>query len=335
MLFETARRVRLSGLLFKEKYMYKRLKKLMAMMMVGMLTATLVAGSARAGDGNPLMIGLAQCDLSDTWESYFTDALKNEAAAAGVKMVVTDARNNSNQQLADVENLISQGAGVIITVLVDTTASAPIINACKEAGVPLVGAVRQFEGADVFVGVDFTRMAMDQAKQVAEKIGKKGNIGLLMGTMGNDDQIKRTDGNKAALKAYPDVKIIMEDSGEWDRAKALNIVENWLQTGQKFDAILANNDEMALGAIRALEAENLAGKVVVAGVDGTPDALELVASGKLTYTYFFNPFSLAKKVIEYSLQLAKGDTVAEKATLLDLELITKDNYKTYMGYWGM
>lgn len=295
------------------------------------------AGEAPSAAGEELVIGLAQCDLSDTWESYFTDALKAKAEEIGAKMIVTDAMNDSNKQIADVENLLEQGADVIITILVDTTSPTPVINACREKNVPLVGAVRQFSGADVFVGVDFTKMAMDQAAQVAEAIGQKGNIGLLMGTMGNDDQIKRTDGNKEALKNYPDITIIMEDSGEWDRAKGLAIVENWLQTGQQFDAILSNNDEMAIGAIRALEAQGLNGKVIVAGVDGTPDALQLVKSGDLTFTYFFNPFSLADQVIEYCQSLAAGAAVTEdqKVTLLDLELITKDNYATYMGYWGI
>ena len=321
-LFEIKLHINLS-LLFKE--VIQGMKRILVTILSTAILLLSIVSCCAAAD-NQIFIGFAQCDLSDTWQSYFTDALRNTAENAGARIVVMDGRNDSSKQIADVENLISQGADVIITVLVDTTTTDPVINACKEANIPLIGAVRQFDGADVFVGVDFTRMAIDQATKTANLIGGKGNIGLLMGTMGNDDQIKRTDGNKEALKNFPDVKIIVEDSGQWDRANALSIVENWLQTGNQFDAILSNNDEMAIGAIRALEAEGLSDKVVVAGVDGTPDALKLVSSGALDLTYFFNPFSLADKVIDYSITLAKGGSIPEKVTLLDLEPITIENY---------
>lgn len=282
-------------------------------------------------------IGFAQCDLTDTWESYYTEAVEDAAEKAGATILVTDAGNDSNQQLSDIETLISKGADVIITVLVDTSTAESAISACKEADVPLIGAVRQFDGCDAFVGVDFTAMAQDQAKQLADKIGGSGKIGLLMGTMGNDDQIKRTEGNKDALKEYPDIEIVMEDSAEWDRAKAQDIVENWLQTGYEFDGILCNNDEMAIGAILALDGEGLADKVVVAGVDGTQESLPYVKEGKLDITYFFNPFSLADTTVDYAQKLAGGEQIADdkKVNLGELEMITKDNYETYMGYWGM
>ena len=121
---------------------------------------------------------------------------------------------------------------------------------------------------------------------LAEKMGGKGNVVILMGTLGHDAQIKRTDGFEEVVAKYPDIKIIKKQTGLWQRAMGMQVMENWLSSGEQIDAVAANNDEMAIGAISAIEANGMGGKILVGGVDGTPDALDMLSKDRMTVTIF-------------------------------------------------
>lgn len=280
-----------------------------------------------------LKIGLVNPDLTDKWMGYLYEALQNEAANAGCEYILTDAKNDTATQIADIENLISQGVDAIILDVVDTNAVSAQLQLCKDAGIVCVGICREFTGADAYIGSDSYTAGTMETEAIAKMMDYKGKVGMLMGIMGTDDQTKRTQATRDVLAKYPDMEIVLEDSAEWFRDKAMKVVETWIQTDTKFDCIIANNDEMAIGAIQALRASNMAGDIKVAGIDATLDALVYVESGELQVTIFQDPYAQAKAAMEVTLGLLNGKP-QEAVTYVDYQVVTKDNFQTFVDIWN-
>jgi len=290
-------------------------------------------GANSEGKEKKVVIGFASSSFSDKWQTYLNDAAKAKGDEMGVEMIFTDGKNDPATQLANVENFTIEGVDAIVIVMVDTTAPGPIVNVCKEAGIPLIAVNRNFEGADVFVGSNEIMAGELQMEYVLEKLNRKGNVAILQGTPGFESAFKRTQGNEKHLKDNPDMKIVFKDSGLWDRAKGMEIVENWLESGEQIDAILANNDEMAIGAIRALTAANKNDQVLVGGVDGTIDALKYVKEGTLGVTVFQNPFAQGNSGIESAVKMARGEKVTDYVEV-PFEQVTIDNVDKYIEIWN-
>ena len=158
---------------------------------------------------------------------------------------------------------------------------------------------------------------------IAELLKGKGNIALVRGWNGHSAEIQRTEGIFETLKQYPDMQIVLDQSASWDRAEALALMENWLSTGKDIQAVIAQNDEMALGANKAIEA---AGRkdILVIGIDAIPDALRAVDEGKLCATVFQDARGQGKLALETAVQLVQGRAV-RKTNYIPFQLVTKQN----------
>ncbi len=278
-----------------------------------------------------IKIAFASNSYSDKWQTYLTDAAKKYAADNGIELVVSDGKDDAATQLNNVETAIADGVQAVVIVMVDPQSPAPFIAACKEAGIPLIAANRKFEGADVFVGSDDVNAGNIQGEYVVNKAGKGIKAAILQGPQGHASAEKRTEGNKQIFDAN-DIEIVFEEVGKWDRAKGMEIAENWLSTGEDIKAIVSNNDEMAIGAINALKAAGKLEDVVVAGVDATPDALEYVKNGELDVTVFQNPFGQGAKSIEAAVDKVNGKDVPQYVDV-PFEEVTIDNVDTYIAYF--
>jgi inositol transport system substrate-binding protein len=168
-----------------------------------------------------------------------------------------------------------------------------------------------------------------QAEWIAEKLGGKGNVVIMNGDLAQEAAQKRTEGEKQVFAKFPDIKIIREDTGNWSRDQGLSLMENWLASGDQIDAVASNNDEMAIGALQAIEAAGKLGDIIVGGVDASPDALQEMDKGRLNVTVFQNAKGQGDGGIKVAIALAKGESV-EKYTWIPFELVTPDNYKNYM-----
>ena len=169
----------------------------------------------------------------------------------------------------------------------------------------------------------------EKAMHIALPIGK-GNVLMMHGFMGQAAQIRRDNGAKEILKSNPGLKLLAEQTGEWDRAKGMSLTENWIQSyGDKINAIFAQNDEMGMGAVKALEAAGLKGKVLVVRVDAIPDALQAVKKGTLDATVFQNAKEQGGKAIETAVKAAKKEAF-EKEVLIPFQLVTKENVGMFL-----
>lgn len=316
--------------------MKKKFFLFMALMVA--LTAALAGcrGGDSAGGDDKLKIGVALPDFDDKWLSYLQDGMMDyEKKAGNIEGVYVDAMNDAAKQMSQVETFISQGVDAIAIVPVDTESVGTIVDMANAAEIPIVVVNRTYEGiedATAFVGGNSIDSGIMQMEAVAKLLGGKGNVAIMNGQSGQEAEIKRTEGNKQVIEKNPGMKLVKEKNADWDRAKGMTLMENWLQSGEKIDAIVANNDEMAIGAIMALEAAGKLEEVTVAGIDGTPDALEYVKSGKLKISVFQDAAGQGSKGLEIAAKAAKGEEV-EKMNYVEFELITPENVETYEKKW--
>ena len=238
------------------------------------------------------------------------------------------------KQLSQVESFISQKVDAIVVNPVDTAATKKITEAAVKAGIPLVYVNRRPDDLNLPKGVvtvasnDLEAGEM-QMQYLADKMGGKGDIVILLGDLANNSTTNRTKGVKEVLAKYPNIKIEQEQTGIWLRDKGMTLVNDWLTQGRKFDAIVSNNDEMAIGAAMALQQAGVEkGSVLIAGVDGTPDGLNAVKKGSLVVSVFQDAKGQADGSIDTAVKMAKNEPV-EQAVWVPYRLITLQNVDTF------
>lgn len=299
------------------------------------LCMLLGSGFAMAAD---LKIGVSMSQFDDTYltnvREYMDKQAKSYPKGDGVQLQFEDARADVVRQLSQVENFISQKVDAIIVNPVDTASTARISKSAIEAGIPLVYVNRRPDQKDLPKGVaavtsDDEEAGKLQMQYVADKLGGKGKIVILLGDLANNSTTNRTKGIKAVLANYPDIKIEQEQTGIWLRDKGMTLVNDWLTQGREFNAVLANNDEMAIGAAMALKsAGTKPGSVLIAGVDGTPDGLNAITKGEMTVSVFQDAKGQAVGSLEAARKMAKNETI-EQNIVIPFQLITPDNVKDF------
>lgn len=249
----------------------------MLLIMPAFLFASGTGESAATSKTKQVVIGAAMAQFSDYWLSFLDDGVMQiEKTYPNAKVIMTDGQNDPSKQLNDIQSLIAKGVSAIEIVPVDISAMQPVIDACKKAKIPLVVVNRLPEKSlmdqiDVYVGGESIQSGILETQWVYDNMPNGGNVGILMGQSGHEAARNRTAGTEQVLAKNPKFVIVDKAAGDWDRAKAQSIVEDWLQKGH-LDAIVSNNDEMAIGAILAIKEKGLVpGKdIIVAGIDGSP-----------------------------------------------------------------
>jgi inositol transport system substrate-binding protein len=311
-------------------------KKLWITLISLLVVFALIAGcapQAAAPASGKVRIGVSISNFNDTFLTYMKDGMDEYAKSLGADVEVTyvDAKEDAAAQLAQVENFISQKMNAVVIVPVNTEATAPITEACKKASMPLVYVNRLPAGLPddvVFVGSESIDAGIFQMEFIAEKLGGEGNVVIMIGKLDNEAALMRTEGVKQVAAKYPNIKIIKEQTANWSREEGLTLMENWLASGDKIDAVASNNDDMALGAIQAIEAAGLLGKIIVGGVDATPDALAEMAKGRLDVTVFQDASGQGGGAIKAAVALAKGEKV-ENRVWIPFVLVTPENIKDF------
>ncbi|WP_053134841.1 sugar ABC transporter substrate-binding protein [Pseudomonas sp. MIACH] len=295
------------------------------------LSLMLASGFASAAD---IKVGVSMSAFDDTFLTYLREDMDKQAKSYpkgdGVQLQFEDARADVVKQLSQVENFISQKVDAIIVNPVDTASTKNIINAATKAGIPLVFVNRRPDQKDlpkdvVAVTSDDVEAGKLQMQYIAEKLGGKGKIVILLGDLANNSTTNRTKGVKEVLAKYPDIKIEQEQTGIWLRDKGMTLVNDWLTQGREFNAVLANNDEMAIGASMALKsAGKEKGSVLIAGVDGTPDGLNAITKGDMAASAFQDAKGQAVGSVEAARKMAKKEPV-EQNVIIPFQLITPEN----------
>lgn len=259
-----------------------------------------------------------------------------------VDLQVEDAQNDVAKQLDQVNNFIASGVDAIIVNPVDTSATQALTDAAASAGVPLVFVNRQPINVDTlpdnqaFVAsneVDSGTLETIEVCRLFAEAGKtEASVYVMMGELSNQAAVQRTADIHdviAAGKCAVTLNILDEQTANWSRDQAQTLMTNWLSTGAEFDGVIANNDEMAIGAIQALKAAGVSmDDVVVAGIDATQDALLAMAAGDLDATVFQDAAGQGAGSLDAALKLARGESVDQKV-YIPFQLVTPANIGDY------
>jgi len=288
--------------------------------------------TSEAGSDEQITIGVTML-FDDLWLTTLRDAMTEYAATQpNVELVMVDSKEDVATQLAQIENFVTQQVDAIVVIAANTDAADPMTKAAQEAGIPLVYVNRlpsNLPEGISYVGSDSIEAGIMQAEWIAEQLGGQGNVVIMNGNLAQEAAQKRTEGEKQVFAKYPDITVIREDTGNWSRDQGLALMENWLASGDQIDAVASNNDEMAIGAIQAIEAAGKLGEIIVGGVDASPDALQEMDKGRLNVTVFQNAKGQGEGGIKVAIALARGEQV-EQFTWIPFELVTPENYKNYM-----
>lgn len=273
-----------------------------------------------------LQMGVSMALFDDNFLTIVRNSMQKELQKENVKGQVEDAKNDVSQQLQQVQNFIGQGVDAIIVNPVDTNAVKPIMDQASKAGIPLIFINRrpaaELTGKMAYVGSNSQLAGRLQMEALAKQMNYKGNVAILLGDLANESTRERTKGVKEIVAKYPGLKIVQEQTAKFMRNDAVDVVSNWLTAGDDIQAIAANNDEMAIGALQALGKNS--GHVLVAGVDGTPDALQMIKNGKMVATVFQDAKGQGEGAVQAAVKLAKGENVASNVDI-PFQLITKEN----------
>ncbi|SEN59753.1 ribose transport system substrate-binding protein [Nonomuraea pusilla] len=282
-------------------------------------------GSAGSSGGGDIKIGMSVSTLNNPYFVQLRDGAQAQAQKLGVSLTVTDAQNDASQQVNQVQNFTSQNMKAIIINPVDSDAAAPAVKAADRVKIPVIAADRGVNGADVAQTVASDNVAGGKlaAEQLAKDMGEKGSVVVLQGTPGTSASRDRGQGFEQGIAAFPGIKVVAKQPADFDRTKGLDVMTNLLQSHPDVTGVFAENDEMALGAIKALGAK--AGQQVkVVGFDGTPDGLKAVQAGTLAASVAQQPKLLGQQAVDAAVKAAKGETV-EKTVAVPVKVATKEN----------
>jgi inositol transport system substrate-binding protein len=298
-------------------------------------TAALALGAPSA---HAQKIGLAMAN-QDTFLSIMSNALQDHAKKVGASVQMEVAQDDVGKQLSQIQNFIAQKVDAIIVNPVDTDATPKMTKMVTDAKIPLVYVNRKPVDFDklpagvAFVASDERVSGTLETQEVCRVLKGKGNIVVLMGELSNEAARTRTKDIEEviATKDCEGIKILDKREGKWSRTSAQDIVTNWLSAGMKFDAVVANNDEMALGAINALKAaKKWTPDFMVAGIDATPDALASMKAGELKVSVFQNAAGQGTGSVDAAIKLIKKQPV-ERFVNVPFELVTPANLSKYSG----
>ncbi|MEU3659765.1 substrate-binding domain-containing protein [Streptomyces sp. NPDC032940] len=284
-----------------------------------------------SSSGKTQKIGLSLSTLNNPFFVQIRAGAQEEAKKLGVDLTVTDAQNDASQQANQLQNFTSGSLSSVIVNPVDSDAAGPSVRGANKAGIPVVAVDRGVNKADTaaLVASDNVEGGQLGAKALAEKLGGKGTIVILQGQAGTSASRERGAGFAAGLKAYPAIKVVAKQPADFDRTKGLDVMTNLLQAHPDINGVFAENDEMALGAIKALGSK--AGtSVQVVGFDGTPDGLKAVEAGTLYASVAQQPKELGRIAVRNALRAAEGEKV-EKMVKVPVKVVTEENVAGFEG----
>ncbi|TKJ57488.1 sugar ABC transporter substrate-binding protein [Pseudomonas viridiflava] len=279
-------------------------------------------------------IGVSIARVDDNFMTYVRNGLDDAARQENVQIQFEDAQGDVVRQLNQVQGFLNQKVDAVIVLPVDTSATASMTRAAVAAKIPLVYVNRHPDERKLPTGV-VTVASNDieagqlQMRYLAEKLGGKGALAIIMGDLAQNATHDRTEGVKQILKDYPNIKVVEQQSAEWQRSKGMDLTSNWLLAGSRFDAIIANNDEMAIGAAMALQQAGKAkGEVAIVGIDGLPDGLAAIKRGMLVASVFQDPKAQAASAMQSAIKMIKGEPVTADVWV-PFQLITPENLATF------
>ncbi|MFC5701880.1 sugar ABC transporter substrate-binding protein [Cohnella faecalis] len=298
-----------------------------------MITMLVIAGCGKnneAGSGGSKSFTIGFANINDVYPYCVKvrDYIKEIAGAEGIKVVVANAAGDVKQQNDQIDNFIVQKVNMIAAISGDLDGSVPAVENSLNAKIPYVSLLTHVNtDGYVYVGSENKQAGEVQGEYLAKVLPENAKVLYMTGQTNDQQYIDRKAGLTAKLfDVRKDVQLLAEQSSDNQKDKGMSLTEDWLQSYGKFDAIIAQNDDSALGAVEALKAANRLDGVIVIGIDGSDDALASIEAGEMTMTVFQDAKSQAQAIVDLAKKLRDG---AEASSLENINIpfkaITKEN----------
>ncbi|MDR3411933.1 MAG: ABC transporter substrate-binding protein [Formivibrio sp.] len=274
--------------------MLKSRRSLLSVIAAGLI----VGGLALPALAAPLTLGFAQVGAESEWRTANTQSIKDSAKAAGINLKFSDAQQKQENQIKAIRSFIAQKVDVIAFAPVVTTGWDTVLKEAKSAKIPVILTDRSIETKDpslyvTMIGSDFTEEGRKAGKWLLDNYKGEGDVNIveLQGTVGSAPAIERKKGFEEVIKANPRFKITRSQTGDFTRSKGKEVMEAFLKTDKKINVLFAHNDDMAIGAIQAIEEAGMKpGKdIIIVSIDSVKGAFEAMMAGKLNVSVECNP----------------------------------------------
>ena len=281
--------------------------------------------SSLVTDGK-IIIGVSFQDMSNEFIMMLRQEMLEKAKEnKDVQLIIEDAEAKANKQIVQMEKFIAQRVNVIIINTTDGDALIPAIEDAIKEKIPVITISSDINKkvGQVFVGSPNISAGEMQAKYICERLKGKGNVAIIKGPVGHYSTNNRYEGYLNIINHYPEIHVVFNNTCNWQREQSMSVMEKWLKADVKIDAVLCQNDAMALGAIEAIKGAGMNGKIAVSGIDAIGEGLEAIMRGDMDATCFQDAKGQADVALEIAVKAARGERISNHT--IPFELVTADN----------
>lgn len=299
------------------------------------MAAILSAQNSSAQSVPKEKIAVVVSTLNNPWFVVLADTAKARAIELGYDATIFDSQNDTAKEAANFENIIASGYKAILFNPTDANGSVANVQKAKAAGIPVFCIDREINSTNAATCQmlsDSYSGCVKLGQYFVKTVGKEGEYAELLGIVGDNNTWNRSKGFHSVVDRYPGLKMVAQQSGEFDRAKGLEVMESILQAHPDIKAVFCGNDAMAMGAYQALVAAGKADAVKVFGFDGADDVVKSIADGKIVATGMQFPKTMARKSAEYANEYIKGKRDFPQKVPVPVELVTQENVGKYGDY---
>lgn len=273
--------------------------------------------------------------LNNPWFVVLGETAQQRAEELGYEAVIFDSQNNPSKETEHFDNIIVAGFKAILFNPTDAKGSVANVKAAKQAGIPVFCMDREIDDNNAAVSQilsDNYSGCVLLGQYFVKKLKGNGSYVELLGLVGDNNTWNRSKGFHSVVDNYPDLEMVAQQTGEFDRNKAMEVMESMLQAHPKIDAVFCGNDAMAMGAYQAVNAAGKADKIMIFGFDGAADVVDAIRDGKIEATGMQFPKTMAKTAAEYADRYINGERNLTKKVPVAVELVTKENVSNYAAY---
>lgn len=309
------------------------LKTVLALMMTS--AALLFMQNASAQPAPKEKIAVIISTLNNPWFVVLGETARARATELGYDATIFDSQNDTAKEAANFENVIASGYKAILFNPTDANGSIANVLKAKAAGIPVFCIDREINSTNAATAQmlsDSYSGCVKLGQYFVKTVGKEGEYAELLGIVGDNNTWNRSKGFHSVVNRYPGLKMVAQQSADFDRAKGLEVMESILQAHPNIKAVFCGNDAMAMGAYQALVTANKADQVKVFGFDGADDVVKLIAEGKIIATGMQFPKTMARQSAEFADEYIKGRRDFPQKVPVSVELVTQENVSKYGDY---
>lgn len=271
--------------------------------------------------------------LNNPWFVVLGESAAAKAKELGYEVQIFDSQNNPSKEAEHFDNIIAMSYDAILFNPTDADGSVLNVERAKDAGIPTFCMDREINSSDAaasqLLSDSFTG-CVKLGQYFVKQLNQKGKYVEILGIVGDNNTWNRSKGFHSVVDEYPELKMVAQQSADFDRNKAMEVMETILQAQPDIDAVFCGNDAMALGAYQAILAANKANRIKVYGFDGSEDAINAIAAGKLEATVMQFPVEMARKSAEFADKYLAGETKISNKMPVEVELVTIENINNYL-----